>query len=82
MSDKDFDVNYIMQNGERRMADQKREATDKLIHDTAFTQSNIIESQMEKIIEEISPEELKKLSVYLENITYSAGIIKGLSRLR
>lgn len=82
MSDKDFDVNYIMQNGERRMADQKRESIDKLINDTAFTQSNIIESQMEKIIEEISPEELKKLSVYLENITYSAGILKGLGRLR
>lgn len=79
---KEFDVNYIMQNGERRMADEVKAATDKLIHDTTFKQANIIEQEMEKLIEDISPEELKKLSVYLENITYSAGIIKGLSRVR
>lgn len=82
MSSKEFDVNYIMNKGLKRMDEEVRTATDKLIHDTAFKQANIIESQMEKLIEEISPEELKKLSIYLENITYSAGIIKGLSRVR
>ena len=79
---KEFDVNYIMENGVKRMDAVARQTTDQLVHDTVFKQSSIIESQMEKLIEEISPEELKKISVYLENITYSAGILKGLSRLR
>lgn len=76
---KEFDVNYIVRNGEKHIYDELKRKMDELTSHTIFKQAMVIETEMEKVITELSPEQLKKVSIALENITYSAGILKGLS---